>query len=169
MNIVLVGFMGTGKTAVAKILAEKLNMKYVDLDQLIEEQEGKKVSDIFAKDGEPYFRKVEKEIAGRVSQLDDTVIATGGGVVLDDQNINNLKRKGILICLLAEPEIILERTKKYIHRPLLNVTDPKASICALLNKRASCYAKADYSIDTSRLAIEEVIEKIIEIIRKEKR
>jgi len=165
MNIVLVGFMGTGKTVVGKRLAQRLNMEYVDVDELIEQQEGKKISDIFAEDGEPYFRKVEKKITRQVSGFENAVIATGGGVVLDEENIRNLKTKGVLICLSAQPEVILERTKSSVRRPLLNVADPEEKIAALLNKRAPLYAKADYTIDTSCLSIEEVVEKVIGIIK----
>lgn len=168
MNIVLVGFMGTGKTAVGKILAKKLNMQYVDIDQLIEEQEKKKIGEIFAEEGEPYFRKVEKELTRKTSKMDNVVIAGGGGVVLDDRNISDLKNKGILICLSAEPEIILERTKKYTHRPLLNVPDPVQEITNLLDKRAEYYAKVDHQIDTSYLSIEQVVERVTAIIEKEK-
>ncbi len=168
MNIVLVGFMGTGKTIVGKRLAQRLNMEYVDVDELIEQREGRKINDIFAKDGEPYFRKVEKKITKQVSEFENVVIAAGGGVVLDDENIRNLKTKGVLICLSAQPEIILERTKRYVHRPLLNVANPRQSISALLNKRAPYYAKADFCLDTSHLTIEEVVEKIIGIIKNRK-
>ena len=162
-NIVLVGFMGTGKTVVAKGLAKRLKMKFADLDDLIEERESKKISQIFAESGEPYFRQVEKEIVREVSQQKNRVIASGGGVVLDEENIQNLKRNGIMICLSAKPEAILERTKGYLHRPLLNTEDPKAKIEELLKFRAPFYAKANYTIDTSELTIEEVIEKVIEI------
>jgi shikimate kinase len=166
-NIVLVGFMGTGKTVVAKGLAKRLKMKFVDLDDLIEEREGKKISQIFAENGEPYFRQVEKEIAREVSQQKNRVIACGGGVVLDKENVENLKRNGIMICLSARPGVVLERTKGYLHRPLLNTEDPKAKIEELLKFRAPFYSLADYTIDTSELTIEEVVGRVIEIFEKE--
>lgn len=168
-NIALVGFMGTGKTVVAEELAKRLKMNFVDLDDLIERKEGKKINQIFAEKGEPYFRQVEKEIVKEVSCQKAQVIACGGGVVLDEGNVQNLKRNGIMICLSARPEIILERTKGYIHRPLLNVEDPKRKIEELLRFRAPFYAKADYTIDTSVLTIEKVVEKIIDIFNEEVR
>lgn len=162
-NIVLVGFMGTGKNAVGKVLAQRLGLRFVDMDQMIEQREGRSIARIFEKDGEPYFRKVEKDVAKEVSEYGGVVIAAGGGVVLDQENVDSLKRNGLMICLSASPEVILERTKGYIHRPLLNVEDPRKKVVELLEYRAPFYAKAHYHIDTSRLSIEEVVQKVLEL------
>lgn len=164
-NIILVGFMGTGKTAVGRALATRLKMKFVDIDDLIEEREGMKISDIFASKGEPYFRKVEKETVKEVSAQSGLVIAAGGGAVIDEDNVKNLKSSGIMVCLAARPDKILERTKGQVHRPLLNVSDPRGKISELLAERAEYYARADHRIDTSDLSIDEVVRKIAELVK----
>lgn len=163
-NIILVGFMGTGKTVVARALAKRLKMKFVDMDDVIAEREGMEINDIFAKKGEPYFRRAEKEVAAEISKQSDLVIAAGGGAVIDEENVRNLKSNGVMVCLTASADKILERTKGYVHRPLLNVPDPKAKISELLAKRASCYARADHQIDTTDLTVNEVVKKIMELL-----
>lgn len=164
-NIVLVGFMGTGKNVIGRRLAKILHMKYVSTDDVIEDRESRSINDIFTKDGEPYFRKVEKLVVKNVSGIENLVIAAGGGVVLDDENIKNLRRNGILICLNATPEEILKRTKASFHRPLLNIPSPLEKIKELLEKRKPYYAKADYTVDTVGKKIDQVVNEIIEIVR----
>ncbi|MBM3249213.1 MAG: shikimate kinase, partial [Candidatus Omnitrophica bacterium] len=127
-NIALVGFMGAGKTVVGKALARHLGMIFVDSDETIVERERRSINDIFAKDGEPYFRKVEKEVIKEISQRDGLVIACGGGAVLDKDNMLNLQRNGVVIYLQTSADVIFERTKNYDHRPLLNVENPKKQI-----------------------------------------
>lgn len=164
-NIVLVGFMGTGKTAVARALAKKLKLKYVSTDGLIEEREKTPISDIFSGKGEKYFRKVERDVVKDASMMKNVVIDAGGGVVMDSENMENLKKRGTIICLWAEPEVILERTKKYTHRPLLAVENPPGKIKELLAKRKPFYERADYHVHTSRIPVEEVRRKIERIIK----
>jgi len=159
-NIVLVGFMGTGKTTVARAVAKKLKMRYVSTDELIEKSENLSISDIFSEKGERHFREVEKIAVKEASGMQNAVIDAGGGVVMDPENIARLKKKGVIVCLTAAPEVILDRTKKYTHRPLLNVDDPLAKIKELIEKRKPFYARADYSIDTSMLPREEVVREI---------
>jgi len=161
VNISLVGFMGTGKTSAGKLVAKKLGMKYVDTDEVVEENAGMKVSDIFSNFGEPYFRDLEAKAVKQVSERDNQVISCGGGVVLRDENVKNLKRGGPVICLAASPEAVFERVKHETHRPLLKVPDPKERIRELLAERAPHYAKADHSIDTTELSVEQVAAKII--------
>ena len=163
-NIVLVGFMGTGKTTIATAIANKLKMRYVSTDNLIEKKEKRTINEIFTKSGEDYFRNVESEIVRELSDKEGLVIDAGGGVVIREENIANLKTNGIIICLTAAENIIMERTKKYKHRPLLNVEDPKRKIRDLLKKRASFYAKADHTLDTGELTSRQVVEKIVEIV-----
>ncbi len=163
-NIVLVGFMGTGKSVVGKRVAKALHMRFVSTDDLIEEKEKRKISEIFEQSGEPYFRTVEKEIVRQVSGMDNVVIAAGGGVVLNEENIASLKQKGIMTCLIATPEEIYERTKRHKHRPLLNVEKPVEKIKELLTARAHFYAKADHQIDTTGKTIDDVVKEIIKIV-----
>ncbi len=160
-NIALVGFMGTGKSTIAALLAKKLQAGYVDLDEKIEEKEGMKIVDIFSQKGESYFRKVEKDIVAEISLNEGKIIACGGGVVLNEENVKNIKKSGFMICLEAAPEVILKRTENYKHRPLLNVDDPESKIKELLKKRKPYYSKADYTVDTSRLSAQEVVAEIL--------
>jgi len=134
-NIVLVGFMGTGKTCVGKLLAGKLGMSFVDMDDVIEKQEGKSISLIFAEDGEPYFRKLERKLVRELSCKKDLVIGAGGGVVLNRYNIEEFSCTGRVVCLTAEPETILERVTKDTHRPLLAEGNKLEKIKTLLERR----------------------------------
>lgn len=163
-NIVLLGFMGTGKTAVGKILAQKLSLKFVDLDNLIEQEMGMSVSDIFFNFGEPYFREREKEMVRRISHKKNLVIATGGGVVLDDENIENLRRHGILITLMASVEEIYRRISQTKNRPLLDVPYPEKTIKEMLELRQPRYELADFTVNTSGRSVEDVAEEIIKYI-----
>ena len=155
--------MGTGKTTIGKRVAGKLEMEYLDVDDLIEEEGGRTISEIFSLFGEEYFRGLESRMVKKVSQDENKVIATGGGVVLRKENMDNFRRHGILICLTARPEVILERTKKEHHRPLLEAAYPLTIIKELLAYRVSFYAQADYSLDTSDLTVDEVTEEVIRL------
>ena len=161
-SLYIVGFMGTGKTAVSCELAKQTGRKRLDLDSMIEAKEGRKITQIFSESGEGYFRKVEKEVLEEASQQKELIVDCGGGIVLNKDNIDLMKKTGIMVCLTAEPDVILERTKKYKHRPLLNVTDPKKKIQELLDFRKRFYEQANYVIDTSELDIKQVVEKITE-------
>lgn len=160
-NIYLVGFMGTGKTAVGRELAKKKKWRFLGLDELIELREKRTIADIFAKEGEAYFRRIEKRVLKEVSREKKFVVACGGGIVLDKNNIRIMKETGKIVCLSARPKVILKRTCGMGHRPLLNVDNPKEKIEILLKFRAPFYAQADCTIDTSNISIKEVVEKII--------
>lgn len=162
MNTYLVGFMGTGKTAVGKELAKRKNWQFADLDELIERKDKRKIAEIFAQDGEPHFRKLEKEALEEISAKGDFVVACGGGIVIDPENIKLMKETGTIVCLTASADVILERTSKFTHRPLLQVDKPKEKIEELLRIRAPYYAQADKTIDTSELSVREVVGRIIE-------
>jgi shikimate kinase len=109
MKIVLTGFMGTGKTSVGRELSRKLGWRFIDTDVLIEEREGKPISLIFKDSGEEYFRSLEQNTVEEVSKLRNAVIATGGGVIKNQKNVENLGRRGTIVWLKADPEIILKR------------------------------------------------------------
>ncbi|MBU4128907.1 shikimate kinase [bacterium] len=165
-NIVLTGFMGVGKNAIGKKLAKELGLKFVNTDDIIEKKEGITITQIFEKFGEKHFRKLEKEIIKKVAQGKNQVISTGGGVVLDQENISNLTENGVIICLWASPEMIRERTEKETHRPLLEGVSREERIKELLDYRKPFYEKsADYIIDTSHLTVEETVEKILKCLR----
>ncbi len=165
-NIILLGFMGSGKTAVGRLLAAKSHKDFIDLDDWIEKEAEMTINEIFNKNGEAYFRELEKKIVEKASNiLTDTVISTGGGVVLQERNIENLNQTGVLIWLKVSPEKVYERTRNTLHRPLLNCPDPLGRIKELLSSRTPYYIKAaDYIIDTSNLTVEEVVAKIIEYL-----
>ena len=167
-NVYLVGFMATGKTAAGQELARQMKWRFVDLDALIELKEGRRITDIFARDGEPYFRRLEKKVLKEVSAEKRFVVACGGGIVLDKENIRLMRDTGVIICLTASPGVILERVFKDTHRPLLNVSDPQKQIELLLKLRAPFYALADKSIDTSGLSVKEVVQQVFKFISKTK-
>ncbi|MFQ5456080.1 MAG: 3-dehydroquinate synthase [Nitrospirota bacterium] len=167
-NIVLIGFMGTGKTKVGSRLAKRLKYGFIDTDKIIEDKEGKTISEIFGRYGEEYFRDIEKKMINDISKYKGSVIATGGGVVLNPANIASLKKNGIIVCLKASPDIILSRTKNNKSRPLLNSEDRISEITRLLKSREPYYANADIVIDTSDISIEKAVEKIIDCSMSDK-
>ncbi len=160
-NIILTGFMGSGKTEVGKKLAQRLGYTFIDTDNLIEEKAGKSISDIFMEDGEPYFRDIEALILEDLSGLEGHVISTGGGIVTREDNILNLKKTGLVIWLKASPETIFKRVSSETHRPMLKVDDPLEQIKKLLSMREQFYSRADLSIDTDGLEVDEVVDIII--------
>lgn len=166
-NIVLVGFMGTGKSSVGKILAKRLGRVWVDVDLKIEEKEKRKIADIFEKEGESYFRKVEKEVVQTVAAEKNLVITTGGGVVLDSANMEALKAKGLLVALLATPETIYQRVKDSKHRPLLKAVDKMGEIRRLLGQREAFYAKADASFHTDGKSATQVADAVMRALENE--
>ncbi|MCX7919753.1 MAG: shikimate kinase [bacterium] len=159
-NIILTGFMGTGKTTIGKLLAVKLNWSYIDTDAVIEERLQMSITTIFAKFGEPYFRDVESAVIREIMQKNQQVIATGGGIVLREQNVTVMKSNGIILWLTAPAEVIYKRIQSDTTRPLLQVADPLQRIKELLHERIPYYAKADLVIDTSTKAPEELVELI---------
>lgn len=170
-NIALIGFMGTGKTAIGEQLAKFLKMEFIELDEYIEKMAGKKISKIFKEDGEIRFREYEIEACKKISSKENIVIACGGGVVLNKINIDYLRQKSIIICLEASPEVIYERIMKNgkEKRPLLSNPNPMKSIKDLLEFRAPFYkVAAQYTINTEK-DTKSIIKEIIEIFQKEKK
>ncbi len=164
-SIYLVGFMGTGKTQTAKVLARRLNRTCVDMDEVIVARQKMPISEIFKSKGEPYFRKLEKDLVGELVVQEGLIVACGGGVFVDEENIKKLKEAGIVICLLSSPEVILKRTKAYKARPLLNVDNPKARIEELLEKRMPYYSRAHHMVDADRLTVEETASEILKMLK----
>ncbi|TLM98589.1 shikimate kinase [bacterium] len=164
-NLVLTGFMGTGKTTVGKRVARELGMKFVDTDKEIEKITGLTVSEIFSGYGEVRFRSEELAAVRRLAQGDNQVIATGGGVVLNRENMTLLRANGVVVCLMATPEVIYERVRRKRNRPLLATADPEATINKLLQERDSYYRAADGVVDTSGKSPEKVRDEIIAIFK----
>ena len=159
--------MAVGKSAVGRQLARRLKRRFVDLDRIIEKSAGLKVKQIFRQKGEPYFRKLEKEALVQVLGRQGQVIATGGGVVTDEENVNLLREKTLLIRLTASTDVLLKRAENGAKRPLLQGTDRKERIKELLQQRERQYALAHSSIDTTDLTLDEVVDKIIALLNTE--
>jgi shikimate kinase len=164
-NIILTGFMGTGKTAVGKELATILDMRLIDVDTEIEKSEKTTINEIFQKFGEPRFREIETGMIKKISQQKNVVISTGGGAVLKQENMDMLRKTGVIICLMATPETILNRTSNSNDRPLLKVENPFEKITELLNFRRPFYEKADILINTENKTPLQIAEEIIEKIK----
>jgi shikimate kinase len=167
-NIALIGFMAVGKSAIGRNLAKKLRRRFVDLDRLIERTEGSKVSDIFAQKGEAYFRQLEKRTLLQVLEGENQVIATGGGVVVDDENLNLLQERTLLIGLTANLDTLLARTGVGNQRPLLQGSNRREKVQELLRQREARYAQAGLMIDTSEMSIDQVVETIIRSLEESK-
>lgn len=163
-NVVLIGFMATGKSTIGPELASRLSFQVVDTDDLIEEKAGKPIAELFAQEGEEFFRDLESEVALDVSRWTGHVIITGGGIVLRERNMAVLKQAGPVFCLVASPEEILKRTDGTSHRPLLQTYDPLRRIRGLLSDRELFYAQADYTIETTGMPVREVVECILGIL-----
>jgi shikimate kinase len=166
-NIALIGFMAVGKSAVGRNLARKLRRRFVDLDRLIEKAEGMKVREIFAQKGESYFRQAEKRMLKEVLRQSGQIIATGGGIVMDDENLTLLREQTLLVGLTASTETLLSRVGKNSKRPLLRGSDMRGRMDKLLKQRQSRYAQAHVTFDTSELGIDKVVEKIVQTVKAE--
>ena len=164
-NIILTGFMGTGKTAVGRRLAMLLNMELMDVDTEIEKSQQMTINEIFRQVGEPRFREIETEMIQKLSERKDVIISTGGGAVLKQKNMDALRKQGIIISLMASPQTILKRTSHNSNRPLLKVEDPFEKIKELLNFRKPFYEKADILIDTEDKTPLQIAEEIIDKIK----
>lgn len=149
--------MGTGKTSVGRRLATQLRMRYVDTDDIIERDSGRRISNIFEEDGEVAFRELESEAVLKVSKRHNSVISTGGGVVLKEANMIALKRNGVVFCLTATAEEIYRRVQYQTHRPLLQTPDPLTKIKSMLEERHRYYVKADYMVETTGRSFGEVM------------
>ena len=160
-NIALIGFMGTGKSSVGQLVAGQLHFAFLDTDHVIETRAGKPISDIFAQDGEPAFRELERTVVTELASRKRTVIATGGGLPVNEANLASLRTHALLICLWASPEKIWERVRGQTHRPLLNEADPLAKIRSLLAAREPFYRQADVLLNTEVRSVKEVAQQVI--------
>ena len=160
-NLVLVGFMGTGKSAVGRRVAALAAAPFLEMDAELERRAGKSISRIFAEDGEPAFRDQEAQLAEEWGRKQGAVISCGGGVVLREANLRALQANGLLVCLTARPEVILARTARAAKRPLLAGDNPEQKIRDLLAARAPLYAKISVQIDTSDLGPEELAAQVL--------
>ncbi|HKS36790.1 MAG TPA: shikimate kinase [Verrucomicrobiae bacterium] len=164
-NLALAGFMGTGKSSVGQLVAAQLHHRFVDTDDLIEARAGKSVTRVFEQEGEARFREHEAAVVEDLTTWQNSVIATGGGLVANEANLASLKTHALVICLWASPETIWERVKSQTHRPLLRTPDPQARIRELLAERAPFYRQADVLVNTELRSIKEVAHHVIHQFR----
>ncbi|MBL7115649.1 MAG: shikimate kinase [Kiritimatiellae bacterium] len=162
-NVYLIGFMGTGKSAVGRATSDRLNLQFLDMDDLIVHRAGKPIPRIFAEDGEPAFRALERQVAQDLSSKHGLIVATGGGVVLNPDNMQDFYSSGLVVCLSARPEIILQRVEGDTNRPLLSgsQSDKMSQMSRLMEQRQTLYDSVPDQIDTSDLTLDEVVEQLV--------
>ncbi len=164
-NIALIGFMGSGKTTVGRVLSKIMDMKFVDIDKIISAREKKSIASIFEEKGQKYFRDLEREIILQESTKNNCVIATGGGSIIDNENIKNLKETSYIIYLDCTVDCLYQRLKNNTTRPILNQTDDKKRLIEeLYEKRRFLYEiSADFTVEIdSNSNIHETVDKIKE-------
>jgi shikimate kinase len=166
-NVVFIGFMAVGKTSVAKEVARRLGKGYVSTDELIVNKVNKSISKIFEENGERFFRELEKDAVKEASMMENVVIDCGGGVILHEENVKELKRSGIIFFLYATPETIFKRSLNELGvRPLLGKTFSLDDVKRLLEKRMPLYLDAaDYIVDTTDCNVEAVAEKVVSVLK----
>ena len=165
-NLYLIGFMAVGKSHLGRLVADSLGFKFFDTDQIIEEQSGRTILEIFESEGESEFRSMEKALI--TSGLPDTasVISCGGGLPIPEGMMDLLKSKGVVLALFASVDSILERTARNSNRPLLQVCNPEDKIRNLLDERTPVYLDADVSISTDERSTSEIVNSIIRAYQK---
>ena len=160
-NLALIGFMGTGKSTIGRIVADELQFKFLDTDHLIELRTGKTVSQNFADKGEQAFRDLERDVVSELVDMEKIVIACGGGLAANQDNLDSLKTHALVICLWLSPEKIWERVRHQSHRPLLQDKDPLEKIRALLAAREAFYKQADALVNTEMRSVKEVAQHVL--------
>jgi shikimate kinase len=167
-QVIITGFMATGKSEVGRRVARRLGRPFVDIDGLVEAAAGRKVADIFAAEGEPRFRALERAAVEEACRVPEAVVATGGGTLLDPENHRRLAAAGPIVCLSAPPEEILKRLGDAASRPLLaggnGGADRLGRIRALLAERAPAYALATHAVETGGLAVDDVVERVCALV-----
>jgi shikimate kinase len=165
-NIVLVGFMGSGKSSTGRYLAEKLGRLFLDMDTEIERREGRPIPQIFAQNGEPYFRQLERRLVQELAARTGMVIAPGGGIVLNPDNVRDFAASGLVVNLRVSPEWVLKRVGQDPNRPLLQGGDPLPRIRELMEKRKALYAAVPHQVETDGLTPEAVGDRVLELFRQ---
>ncbi len=165
-NIVLIGFMGTGKTVIGRRLARTLRRRFIDTDSEIERLTGKTVARIFSEDGEMRFRSEENLLCRKLAEPQGLVVATGGGTVLNPENVAHLKAGGVLIGLTASPEVILGRVASKGNRPLLRGPNKRARIEELMRARAGVYDVAEFTVDTGSSSPDRTVQSIVRYLKE---
>lgn len=167
VNLYLVGFMGTGKTTVSRIVAARLGHRWLDSDHEIERLQGRPIAEIFANEGEPAFRKMERDFIEKGHPADRTVVACGGGLVVQEGMLAELQKRGVVVCLHATVETILRRTAGSRQRPLLNVEDPEKRIRDLYTVRDPIYRRSGSVILTDNRPQIDVVQHVLRVYRRD--
>ncbi len=168
-NIFLIGFMGVGKSTIAKELCKELGAEQVEMDQVIAKQQDMAISDIFDEYGEKYFRRLETDLLREIQTKDNQVVSCGGGVVLKEKNVDIMKSCGSIVLLTAEPETIYRRVKHSTDRPLLNGNMSLNYIKELMDEREECYEEAaDIRVSTDNRPIDAIVESILRKLKLDK-
>ena len=167
VNLYLVGFMGTGKSTVGRAVAHKLGFGIIDSDHEIERLRGKTIPEIFAAEGEPAFRAMEREFVERGHPLARTVVSCGGGLVVQSGMLALLKTKGVVVCLHASLETILARTSRHQHRPLLAGENPEERVRTLYAAREPIYKQSGTVILTDARPLGEVVAHVMRAWRRD--
>ncbi len=167
VNLYLVGFMGTGKSTVGRAVAHKLGFLLLDSDAEIERKQGRTIADIFAQDGEPAFRQMERQFIDQGHPTERTVVACGGGLVIQPGVLEVLKAKGVVVCLHASIETILERTARHRTRPLLEVADPEERVRTLYAHREPIYKQCGTVILTDARPLHDIAAHVIRAWRRD--
>ncbi len=164
-NIVLTGFMGTGKSTVGQVVAQHLQRTFIDMDTLIEQREERPITQIFADSGEPYFRQLEANLCTELAQRHGLVIATGGGALVSETNLRVIEQTGLVICLNCQPNTLWQRIGQSQNRPMLAAQDKErfARLSALLEQRASAYNRIPHQIDVTHLSPNEVAAQVCQL------
>lgn len=167
-NIILTGFMGTGKSTIGRLVAAQLQRGFVDMDTLIEQRQGRPISQIFADEGEPYFRQLEADLCRELAARRGLVIATSGGALAPEQNLAVMERSGPVICLDCESEALWQRIGHSEDRPMLVERDEDrfARLVALLEQRAPAYGRIEHHLDVTRLSPEEAARQVCELVEE---
>lgn len=166
-NIVLVGLSGSGKTTIGTLLTELLpDYKFIDTDKIIVKLERRSINDIFAIDGEGYFRDIETKVAKGVSTSENQVISTGGGIILRQENMDALRSNGVIFYLKTSSETLIKRLEGDSSRPLLKTDDVKAKLEIMLEIRGKLYEKADITVETDNLSAEETAKEIVRLFNE---
>jgi shikimate kinase len=160
-NLALIGFMGTGKSSVGRLVAERLHFDFLDTDDCIEASAGKPITRIFAEDGEAAFRQHESELVRSLEDRRQLVIATGGGLAANPGCLDSLKSHALVVSLWASPETIWQRVCHQTHRPLLQTADPQTRIRQLLTERDPFYRQADLLLNTEWRSPRQIAQLII--------
>jgi shikimate kinase len=167
-NIILTGFMGTGKSTIGQLVADCTARIFVDMDTIVETRQGRPISQIFAEEGEPYFRRIEADLCRELADQTGLVIATGGGALVSAGNRQVMEKSGLVVCLDCEPEVLWQRIGQSQDRPMLAEPDEGrfARLAALLEKRTPAYARIEHHLDVTHLTPEEAANKICELANR---